>query len=337
MSQPTEETQPTQLGETPPDETQPHTVQPAARRKGRFAWIRLLILGWLILIVIAVIGAYSGYQVGTESRIATQVAQNTASIDSQYQQGLADLASGECDRALQRFEWVIGQDPNHAGTIEGMAQAISCLNITATPTPIVPTATPTLTPTPDTRDIEVQFDEAESLMEAGEWDAAINALFNIRKKDPTYRAVDIDSMLYVAFRQRGVDKILVQGELESGLYDLAQSELFGPLDSEAQGYRNWARLYLIGATFYSVEDWAQAAFYLGQVAPYAPNLHDGSNGFAIDWYLFALEKYINQLDEAKDWCTAYEQLKIYQQLVNDPALDGQLTQYKNRCEENEDG
>jgi hypothetical protein len=151
-------------------------------------------------------------------------------------------------------------------------------------------------------------------------------------------AVEVDSMLYVAFRNRGVEKILSGGELESGLYDLSQAELFGPLDTEAAGFRNWARLYLIGASFYSVQDWAQAAFYLGQVAPFAPNLHNGSGGFAMDWYLSALENYINKLDEDGEWCTAVSQLEIFMQYQPDPALfEQQLTQYKNRCEEDENG
>jgi hypothetical protein len=340
MPEPIEETRPTDTGDTqqPPGETRPHPAAPPARKRRRFAWLRLLILGWLILIVVAALGGYTGYQAGSEDRLATQAAQNTAEIESQYVQGLANLAEHQCDFARQRFEWVITQDPNHSGAIEGLAQALSCLNATATPTPLTPTPTPTVTPTPDLRGADVQFAEAEQIMAAGDWDAAINALFNLRKLDPAYRAVEVDSMLYVAFRNRGVDKILSQGELESGMYDLSQAELFGPLDAEATGYRNWARLYLIGATFFSVEDWAQAVFYLGQVAPFAPNLHDGGNGFAMDWYLLALERYINQLEEAKAWCTAYEQLQIYQQYAADPAaLEQQLTQYKNRCEEDENG
>jgi hypothetical protein len=197
-----------------------------------------------------------------------------------------------------------------------------------------------LTPTPDTRSIEEKFAQAQVAMAAGDWTLALETLFALRKEDPAFMAVEVDSMLYVAFRNRGVEKILAVagGELESGLYDLSQAELFGPLDTEADGFRNWARLYLIGSSFYSVGDWAQAAFYLGQVAPFAPNLHNGSGGFAMDWYLDALEKYINQLDEAHEWCTAFEQLEIFIQYQSDPAaFDQQLTQYRNRCEEDENG
>lgn len=337
MSDQTDETQQTPAATGGPEGAPqgPVPAGPASTKKA--PWGRLLIAGWLVLIAIAVLGGYTGYQSGIEHRLATQSAQGAEELDHQYQLGLEELLTQECDRARQRFEWILEQDPNYPGAIDSLAQAITCMNATATPTPELPTPTPTLTPTPDFRTVEEKFNQAQASMEAGDWEAAINSLFALRKEDPAYKAVDVDSMLYVAFRNRGVDKILNLGELESGLYDLSQAELFGPLDSEANGYRDWARLYLIGVSFYSVSDWAQAAFYLGQVAPYAPNLHNGTSGFAMDWYLESLEKYITQLDEAKDWCTAVTQLELYIQLTGDSSLEDQLNRYINRCEEDQNG
>ena len=330
MSDLSEETQETAAGQPAPDETQP---SPAAEAPQKTPWVRLLVFGWLILIAVALLGGYSGYQNGLNARLATQAAETNSEIEQQFQLGLEDFSAGECDRARQRFEWVLEQAPDHEGAIDGLARAISCMNATATPTPATPTPTPTASPTPDLRSREEKFTQAQQAMAAGDWDAAIDSLFALRKEDPEYQAVEVDSMLYVAYRNRGVDKVLVQGELESGLYDLSQAELFGPLDSEANGYRDWARLYLIGASFYSVQDWAQASFYLGQVAPFAPNLHNGSSGFAMNWYLDALEKYINQLVEAKDWCRAADQVGVYKQYVDDPALDNQQDRYQQRCDE----
>jgi hypothetical protein len=342
-----DETRPTDAGETgavhPTDGAageipREDQGQPGGGTRRRGLWLRLLIVGWLILIVIALLGGYSGYQTGTDLRRGTQVAQNMGEIDNQFALGMDELDARACDRARQRFEWVLEQDPNHEGAIDGLARAITCMNATATPTPVTPTPTPTLTPTPDLRSSDEKFDQARAAMVSQDWDLAIMTLFALRKEDPDFMAVDVDSMLYVAFRNRGVEKILAGGELESGLYDLSQAELFGPLDAEADGYRNWARLFLIGASFYSVQDWAQAAFYLGQVAPFAPNLHDGRSGFAMDWYLDALEKYITQLDDAGEWCTAAGQMEIFVQFVGDPErFDQQLNEYRNRCEEDENG
>ncbi len=330
-----EETRPTSPDDTSPTAVDGGPAEPAHKPK-RTPWVRLVVLGWLILILIAAIGAYSGFQQGRRDWRSTQVALDLTEVERQYQLGLDNLAAGECARAQVHLDWVIERNPNHSGAIEALAQAITCGNATATPTPVTPTPTPTVTPTPDLRGVDEQFAAAEAQMFSSDWNTAISTLFSVRKLDPQYRAVDVDSMLYVAFRNRGVNKILNQAQLEGGLYDLSQSELFGPLDSEAQSYRNFARLYLIGATFYSVQDWAQSAFYLGQVAPFLPNLRDGSSGFAMDWYLESLEKYINQLVEAKNWCAAAEQVGVYKQFVDDPALDNQQDRYQERCDNAEE-
>lgn len=328
MSNPNEVTQQSPVSEQPEEINSPPE---SGKPRKRLFWLRLVLLGWAVLIVVALLSGYSGYQIGRDDFVATQTASNALEIDSQYQLGLQDLASRECNRARQRFEWVLERSPNHTGAIDGLAAAIICMNATATPTPITPTPTPTITPTPDMRTVEEKFDQSNTAMEARDWDAAITSLLSLRKEDANYMAVEVDSMLYVAFRNRGVSRILNLGELEGGLYDLAQAELFGPLDSEANGYRSWARLYLIGVSFYSVNDWAQSAFYLGQVAPFAPNLRNGASGFAMDWYLESLENYVEQLAEAKEWCTAAEQLGILIQYAPDFDREQLLEKYKNRC------
>lgn len=333
MSDHNEETQQTPVGEPPVAETPVASTPAEPSGKKKFPWLRIVLFGWLILILVALVSGYTGYQTGSEDRLATQVAQNTSEIDNQFQLGQQDLIAKECDRARQRFEWVLERSPDYPGAIDGLAEAIVCMNATATPTPLTPTATPTVTPTPDLRTGEEKFEQAKAAMVDRDWDAAISSLFALRKEDADYMAVEVDSMLYVAFRNSGVYKILNLGELESGLYDLSQAELFGPLDSEANGYRSWARLYLIGASFYSVRDWAQSAFYLGQVAPFAPNLRNGNSGFAMDWYLESLEKYIEQLDEAKEWCTAADQLETLIQYAPNWDREQLLEKYQKRCED----
>ncbi len=336
MSDQFEETQESPVGEPPADDIQLSQSPEEGLSKKKFPWVRVVLLGWLALIVIALLGGYTGYQTGTGDRRATQVAQVSSELDNQFELGLEDLVAKECDRARQRFEWVLDRSPDYPGAIDALAQAIVCMNATATPTPVTPTPTPTVTPTPDLRTGEEKFTQAKQAMVDRDWSTAIDTLFALRKEDPEYLPVEVDSMLYVAFRNRGVQKILNLGELESGLYDLAQAELFGPLDSEANGYRSWARLYLIGISFYSVSDWAQATFYLGQVAPFAPNLTNGSTGFAMDTYLESLEKYIEQLDQAKEWCTAVSQLEILIQYAPNFDREQLLTRYQNRCNNNPD-
>jgi len=44
-------------------------------------------------------------------------------------------------------------------------------------------------------------------------------------------------MLFISLRQRGVDKIWKEGDLEGGIYDLALAARFAPLDVQASSSR----------------------------------------------------------------------------------------------------
>ncbi len=313
------------------EETQPSAPPNEENsQKKRSPWMRYLLLGWLLLIVVVGGAAYSGYQRGIQDRISIQSTQAAEEIETQYQLGLDDFDSGEYERARQRFEYIIQQNPNHEGAIEMLARTLAIMQATATPTPLTPTPTPTLTPTPDLRGAEELFSQAKQYMAANDWDAAIATLQNLRKSEPAYQAVEVDSMFYVALRNRGVEKILNTGELESGLYDLSQAERFGPLDAEAQSFANFARFYIIGASFWQV-DWGQAAYYFGQVAPYLPNLQDGTGWTATQRYLEAMQNYIDFLVEARDWCRAEEQMEILREWNENPDLEPTQVWLENKC------
>jgi TPR repeat protein len=51
-----------------------------------------------------------------------------------------------------------------------------------------------------------------------------------------------------------------QGNLEGGAYDLALAERFAPLDVQANSWRELARLYLFGSSFWEVMP-EQAVYY----------------------------------------------------------------------------
>jgi hypothetical protein len=101
------------------------------------------------------------------------------------------------------------------------------LNTTATPTAV---STPTLTPTVDLRGAEELFSQAQVLLADEKWTEAIDTLLKLRKNEPSFQAVEVDSMFYVALRNRGVQRILSEGDLErfsdSGLQRLQFQDQF---------------------------------------------------------------------------------------------------------------
>jgi tetratricopeptide (TPR) repeat protein len=216
------------------------------------------------------------------------------------------MEQGMYARARQRFEYVIQLDPNYPGVTEKLAEVLLELNTTATPT-LLPSAT--LTPTPDTRDSQQRFDQAQQGLAANDWTATIDSLLALRKLDPSFRAVEIDGMLFLALRNRGRDKILKESDLEGGIYDLTLASQFGPLDSEAQGLLSWSSLYITGASFWGI-DWDQAVSYFSQVAPNLPNLMDGSKMTATERLRQALFEQGNVLAGRGQYCAA---VRAYQQ------------------------
>lgn len=294
----------------------------------RKAWFWLILLSLLALLLIAGAGAWGGYRSGLEQRTRLEATLVAGYVKEQYDLGVRDMEAGRYEIARQRFEYVINNSPAYPGVIEKYSAVLLALNTTATPT-LVPT--PTLTPTPDLRGVEELFAQAQAQMAGQDWSGAIETLLRLRQKDSTYQIVKVDSMLYVALRNRGVQKILNLADLEGGTYDLALAERFGLLDVEANNYRLWADLYVTGLSFWGL-DWQQSAYYFGQLLLVAPNLRDLSGITATERFITATIKYGDSLAQNKEWCKAQEQYKIALNYSPNEAIKPTATEAASKCE-----
>lgn len=264
-------------------------------------WLALFLFS-VALGIMTVLGALLGYNQGQTIKQAEATAQMRGYLEEQYVLGLDDIKAGRYELARQRFAFIINQAPDFQEAFQRWIEvmAISTPQITATLQP---------TPTEDLRPIAELFQQANIYINAGNWDQVIYTLSSLRKSDPNYQTVWVDDMMYLALRNRGVTKILNLGQLESGLYDFSLAENFGPLDYEANNYRDWARLYIIGNSFwFAYPD--TAANYYGMVAGVAPNLKDESGFTAFYRYWASLMHYADQLSEKNDWCAASDQYQI---------------------------
>jgi tetratricopeptide (TPR) repeat protein len=315
-------------GETTPILLEPsEPVQDGVKvlKARRWPWI---LLGILILLVGTAFGAWFGYQSGIQMRLTRHANDVAIAATTQFQLGLGDQAAGRYEMAQKRFEYVIQLDPNFPGVSQKLAEVMLANAIANAPTEI-PSPTPIITPTPDNRGVEELISQAQDNLRKKDWTTVINTLDVLRKTDITYRAVDADGMYYMALRFRGIDKILKEGNLEGGLYDLALAERFGPLDGDADGYRTWARLYLAGASFWGV-DWPKVIDYFSQIILALPNLRDGTMT-AIERYHVALMKYGDQLALKEQFCDAQKQYEEAQTIGSSPAIEATLTYLKNQC------
>jgi tetratricopeptide (TPR) repeat protein len=321
------ETQPSRLNDEgtliPPDI--PDT--PPEATKGRRLWILWAFLAVLVLALIAGGSAFAGYNSAIDQRTRYQSTLVAGEATNQYILAQQDIAIGNYDRARQRLEYIIKIDPNYPNASEQLAFVLTQQRITATPT-FVPT--PTLTPTPDYRGRDDLFTQAQNLLIGRDWSGTIDTLLLLRKNYPDYMAVKVDDMLYVALRNRGIDKIAQLHDLEGGNYDLTLAERFGPLDAEARNWRDWADLYIRGASFWDV-DWSQAVYYFSQLASAAPNLSDASGWTASNRYMDALLGYGDWFAAREQWCDAQAQYDTYMTLLASPQVEPTAIYAADKC------
>lgn len=297
-------------------DTQTPPLSDTKPRKAKNRRVAVLVSA-LIIVAAAVFGGLGGYAQAMNTRMIAQQTSEGRTIAEQFKLAEKDFAEKRYDLARQRLDYILKNDQSYPGAVDLLTKLMVQMAVTPS---LTPTLVPTVTPTPDTRAQEAIFAQSESLLKAKDWTNLLATLDALRKRHPNYRAAKVDGMYYAGLRNRGMNQILGLGDyattnehperrnnLEGGIYDLTLAERFGPLDGTADGLRNAARMYIIGASFWEL-DWEKAIFYFEQAAALAPSLHDASNMTAGTRYYQALLNYGDELSETgtrlKDRCLA---------------------------------
>jgi tetratricopeptide (TPR) repeat protein len=263
----------------------------------------------LCVVALIVIGLLGGYGSGMGQRYAAQNTLVTGQLEEQFQLGKQAIDAGNYELAQKYFDFILKTDSNFPGIQAAYSGLI--LRMRVTPTPVF-SPTPLVSPTPDLRAATEIYNTALQLLNSSDWNGAITNLDSLRKAYPTYRTAEVDGMYYMALRQRGVGKIASACQdvnLEGGIYDLTLAEHFvdtGNLDAYAESLRTYARLYIIGASFWD-QDWLQAQNFFAQVMAGYPNMSDSSCMSATKRWHDATIKRAEQMLAAGDYCGAEEQ------------------------------
>lgn len=307
---------------------------PEQKKAGKswFSWLpRRVILAVslaILLITALTTGAFAGYRSAKHTQAQVAQSQSQKSLQEQYLLGAQDMQAGRYEVARQRFEYILSLDPTYPGAADRLAEVMAVLFATATPTQPAPTITPT--PTRDLRPVEQLFEQAKSLFNGEDWSGTIDTLLSLRKADKAYLVTQVDKLLYLSLRNRGIDKILAQANLSGGIYDLALAARFAPLDVDANNAREWARLYLVGVSFWEVHP-EQAVYYLSQVASAVPGLRDSDGWTAAERYRVALIQYGDLLASQEKWCDAQAQYQLALNLRPDAEVEEKLRQAALQC------
>jgi tetratricopeptide (TPR) repeat protein len=309
-----------------PQNTQVETQDPPAKPK---RW-PVIISGILLVLIVTGLAGYIGYTEAIKIRVQRQQSNLTLQAAQQYQLAMQDIETKHYGLAIRRLQAVIQLDPAFPGAKEKLAD-VTVLMIQATAVTPTPLPSPTPSPTPDNRAVEEMLNGAKQALANKDWNGAIASVESLRQKDAHYKAVEADGIYYMALRMRGVDKILLHRSLEGGMYDLALSERFAPLDTQAEGYRTWARMYVTGASFWGI-DWPRVIEYFSQIYPSLPNLTDGSGWTAVERYRLASIKYGDKLLADEQYCDARDQYQNALNVLQDANVQAAYKNAKTLCE-----
>jgi len=309
-----EKTQPIRIPANMPDSTEQNTASmdethPIKVRPKRW---KTVLLGLLLVLLLGGAGAGVGYWQGISQRMAKQNEVALTEAATQFQYGMQQLNSGNYELARTHFEFVLKTYPAFPGIQEKYTETMVKLAQSSAPT-LAPEATPTV----DTRGTEALFNQALQEVQSRQWTAAMQTLEALRNADVNYRTLEVDGLYFITLRHRAIEKIKDEGELEEGLYFLALTEKYAPLDHDAVNYSSWARLYLTGASFWEV-DWEQVVYYFSQLYAAFPNMFDGSKWTATERFMKGSEAYADQLLAEKQYCEA---LQYYQYVLNISAIE----------------
>ena len=286
---------------------------------------------WISLLsIFSTTGIATGYSSGLQERQKSLAVANAIDLGLQFELGVADLDAGRYDLARQRFEYILGQEPGFPGVIDRLAETLILLSNSAIPEDEVIVPLPTPSPTPDTRTIDELFAVAQGQLHDQNWKGLLQTILALRDIDPLYQVSHVDRMLFLALRNAGIEKIINDGDLEGGLYDLSLAEQFVFLDAQANTYREWAYLYQFGVSFWGLFP-DKVVDYFSQLASAAPFLHDFSDIFAKDRYRMALLVYGDHLVELGGWCAAAEQYTLAQSLLDDQGVQLTLVAAEEQC------
>lgn len=270
------------------------------------------------MLLLGAAGGGLGYLSGIQDRVSKEKEEALTQAAIQYQYGVQQMNAGNYELAKSHFEFVLTTYPEFPGIMEKYTEAMVLLSQA---TGVV--EYPQTTPTPDTREAEELFNVAFQEVQAQQWAAAMDTLEALRNADYTYRTLEVDGLYFITLRYHAVQKMIVEGDLEEGLYLLSILGKYAPLDRDTVNYSGWARLYLTGASFWEV-DWEQVVNFFSQLYAAFPNMHDGSGWSATDRYMAGLENYGDQLFDAGDPCGAVDQ---YQNILYISAIETVQNKY----------
>jgi len=283
----------------------------------------------LSVITVLVVGlflmAYSGYRVGTSQNRIVAATTMASEVALQYDLARKNIDMGHYKLAIERLEFVMNTAPDYPGVTDLLDQTRGKVDPTAVPiiesTKVVIAGRDQITSAERLRIIRMSYANQE-------WQNVITNIDLLKASSIDYSHVEVDGMLFVALRNRGIQRIEI-GDLELGLADLEHAEHITQLDQVANQRRRWGSLYQSASIFWNI-NWQIVIDNLYILYQIAPNFRDTSSKL-----FTARALYGETLLKEEDYCLAEEQFAFALDMKSEESLEMKWMESAANCD-NED-
>jgi len=245
-----------------------------------------------------------------------------------FLQEAADLrAEGHPRDALVRYQQVLKLDGENEEAINGIGELLDSPLTEApvpttvtTPTPGLPTATPTpLNP------LASIWADAQALYNAGRWADAIARLLQVRAADATFQTSQVEAMLYTSYVSLGTEKSN-SGSLEEAVNLFDRALVLRPDATDTRALRDETAQYVDALTYWFA-DWPKVIELLNTLYQSNPEYRDVRQRLQK-----AHTEYADSLSRQDEWCTAVEQFAAAIAVQNGPGLAEKQAQAQLLCD-----
>jgi len=309
----TEETRPSRaLNLGKPEVDEPDTPEPQEVKSP--SKVRRIILWGSILVVLLTISVGGAAYFGLHQGELDREQEREAVADEHYRAGLARLDAAEYELAIAEFKYVLKLQPSHPLAEQGIAEAQARMTAAR--------------PTPTTETYEIVaadiYDEALTAYEAEDWEAAVSKITHLRALDRTYRAEEVEDLLFNSLYNGGMQR-LEEDRLEEGIFYLDQAISLRPLDENTLNQRDLAVRYMTALGYWGA-DWDLSIEQFSELYAIAPNykdvfqrLYQSHINYADAWYAQG------------EMCPAQEQYAQALQLINSQLIADKRAQTELVC------
>ena len=279
--------------------------------------------------------------------LGIQAGQRQVEVQRRQQVGIAIQRAmdyrmeGRLEEALAEYQRVLVLDPGNTAAVTGIENLLELASASGAPVNLAQATPPvddaqsaeeaypaTASPTAATTALSPEdqlWQQARTAYEAGEWDAAEEALLELRTSAPKFRQTDVEDTLFNLYVNLAAETDQTD-DLEQALAYVDKALELRPDEVELRDARSMAATYLDVLTYTGV-DWERTIELLEELYVRNPEYRDVKNRLQQ-----ALLAYGDSLADEKEWCDAAQRYRSAVAIESTAETIARRNNLEERCE-----